>query len=183
MQSAASYPLLPQRAFAFAYNHSFAQLRLGARNNDWVRWVTEPIQFSGLCEQNAAAGGKSIVIMVWLYLLLGLVVGVLSGIIGIGGGVLLVPALIYLFHENQRQAQGTSLAALLAPVGALAFLEYYRAGEVNVKAAVFITIGFIIGGYFGGLSAQHIPETVLRRVFGVVLLALGLQMLFNWGPK
>jgi uncharacterized membrane protein YfcA len=121
--------------------------------------------------------------MAWLFLLLGLSVGVLSGIIGIGGGVLLVPALIYLFHQNQRVAQGTSLGALLAPVGALAFLEYYRAGEVNVKAAVWITVGFLIGGYFGGLSAQHIPENVLRRIFGVVLLLLGVQMLFSAGGK
>jgi uncharacterized membrane protein YfcA len=121
--------------------------------------------------------------MVWLYLLLGLSVGIFSGIVGIGGGVLLVPALIYLFHQNQRLAQGTSLGALLAPVGALAFLEYYRAGEVNVKAAVWITAGFLVGGYFGGLSAQHIPENVLRRIFAVVLLALGAQMLFSPAPK
>lgn len=121
--------------------------------------------------------------MAWLYLLLGLCVGVFSGIVGIGGGVLLVPALIYLFHQNQRVAQGTSLGALLAPVGALAFLEYYRAGAVNVKAAVWITVGFLIGGYFGGLSAQHIPEIMLRRIFGVALLILGAQMLLTGAPK
>ncbi len=120
--------------------------------------------------------------MVWLYLVLGVVVGIFSGIVGIGGGVLLVPALIYLFHQNQREAQGTSLGALLAPIGALAFLEYYRAGNVNVKAAFLIALGFLIGGYFGGMWAQHLPATVLRRVFAIVLLVLGAQMLLT-SPK
>ncbi len=119
--------------------------------------------------------------MAWLYLLLGIIVGIFSGIVGIGGGVLLVPALIYLFHQNQRQAQGTSLGALLAPIGALAFLEYYRAGNVNVKAAFLIALGFLIGGYFGGAFAQHLSETLLRRVFAIVLLALGAQMLLTSG--
>lgn len=122
-------------------------------------------------------------IMAWLYLLLGVTVGVFSGIVGIGGGVLLVPALIYLFHQSQHQAQGTSLGALLAPIGALAFLAYYRAGNVNVKAALLIALGFMIGGYFGGVFAQHLSETLLRRVFAVVLLGLGLQMLLSSGPK
>jgi uncharacterized membrane protein YfcA len=121
--------------------------------------------------------------MAWLYLLLGLVVGAFSGVVGIGGGVLLVPALIYLFHQNQREAQGTSLGALLAPIGALAFLEYYRAGNVNVKAAIMIALGFLIGGYFGGIFAQHIPASVLRRIFGIVLLVLGADMLLSSGPK
>src|SRR5215467_8505730 len=100
--------------------------------------------------------------MNWLYLLLGLVVGLLAGVVGTGGGVLIVPALVLLFGMNQRKAQGTSLGALLAPIGILAFWEYYKAGEVNVTAALLIALGFAIGGYFGGMWAQHIPETALR---------------------
>jgi uncharacterized protein len=115
--------------------------------------------------------------MNWLYLLLGLVVGLLSGIVGVGGGVLIVPALVLLFHMNQRKAQGTSLGALLAPIGILAFWEYYKAGEVNLTAALLIALGFAIGGYFGGLWAQHLPEVALRRFLGALMLVIGARML------
>ena len=101
--------------------------------------------------------------MTFLYILLGLVVGVFSGIVGIGGGILIIPALVYLFHMSQHKAQGTSLTALLAPIGALAFWEYYKAGNVDLKAGLLIALGFLVGGYFGGLWAQHLPEMVLRK--------------------
>ena len=114
-----------------------------------------------------------------LYVLLGILTGVLSGIVGIGGGVLIVPVLVYVFHYSQHKAQGTSLGALLAPIGLLAFAAYYRAGNVDVKAAMLIAAGFMIGGYFGGIWAQHIPEIVLRRIFGIVLLVLGAELLLN----
>jgi len=78
---------------------------------------------------------------------------------------------------NQRKAQGTSLAALLAPIGILAFWEYYKAGEVNVTAALLIAVGFAIGGFFGGLWAQRLPEAVLRRTLGVLMLVIGARLL------
>jgi uncharacterized membrane protein YfcA len=93
--------------------------------------------------------------MIFLYLLLGLIVGVLSGVVGIGGGILIVPVLVFFFHMSQHKAQGTSLGALLAPIGALAFWEYYKAGNADLKAALLIGLGFIVGGYFGGPWAQH----------------------------
>lgn len=114
-----------------------------------------------------------------LYALVGLVAGMLSGIIGIGGGIVIVPALVYLFQFSQHKAQGTSLGVLLAPAGLLAFIAYYRSGNVDVKAAVIIAIGFILGGYFGGSWAQQIPEIMLRRIFGFVLLALGAEMILR----
>ena|ERR1051326_3462512 len=117
--------------------------------------------------------------MIFLYLLLGLMVGVLSGIVGIGGGILIVPMLVYLFHMNQHKAQGTSLGALLAPIGALAFWEYYKAGNVDLKAALLIAVGFLIGGYFGGLWAQRLPEAALQRVFGSLLVVIGIRLLFS----
>jgi uncharacterized protein len=117
--------------------------------------------------------------MTFLYILLGLVVGALSGVVGIGGGVLIIPALTYFFHMSQHKAQGTSLGALLAPIGALAFWEYYKAGNADVKAALLIGLGFLIGGYFGGLWAQQIPELALRRIFGTLLAILGLRLLFG----
>lgn len=108
-----------------------------------------------------------------LFLLVGLAVGVLSGLVGIGGGILIIPILVYGFHMSQHKAQGTSLGALLAPIGLLAFIEYYRAGNVDVRAAVMIAIGFLVGGYFGGRWAQFIPELTLRRGFAVLLVASG----------
>ncbi|HEY1525820.1 MAG TPA: sulfite exporter TauE/SafE family protein [Candidatus Angelobacter sp.] len=117
--------------------------------------------------------------MIFLYLLLGLLVGAFSGIVGIGGGILIVPALVYFAHMSQHKAQGTSITALLAPIGALAFWEYYKSGNVDVKAGILIAAGFLIGGYFGGLWAQHIPEIELRRIFGILVVMIGIQLLLG----
>src|ERR1700732_2870433 len=117
--------------------------------------------------------------MTFLHILPGLAVGVLSGIVGIGGGIMIVPVLVYFLHMSQHRAQGTSLAALLAPVGALAFWEYYKAGNVNLKAGLLIATGFLIGGYFGGLWAQHLSEMVLRRAFGTLLVMIGIRLLLS----
>jgi uncharacterized membrane protein YfcA len=116
--------------------------------------------------------------MIWIVLLLGFVVGAFSGVIGIGGGVILVPALIWLFKMDQHKAQGTSLAALLLPVGILAFWSYYRAGNADLKIGMLLAAGFTFGGLFGGWGAQYIPELWLRRVFAVALMAIGTRMLF-----
>ena len=112
-----------------------------------------------------------------LFLLVGLVVGVLSGMVGLGGGVFIIPILVYGFKMSQHKAQGTSLGALLAPIGALAFWEYYKAGNVEVRASVMIAIGFLIGGYFGGRWAQHFSDATLRRGFAVLLIVVGIRML------
>jgi hypothetical protein len=114
--------------------------------------------------------------MLWLALVTGILIGVVSGMIGIGGGILLVPCLVYFFHMSQHKAQGTSLAALLLPVGLLAFWEYYRAGNADLKVGLVVAVGFFVGGYFGGAFAQQLPEMVLRKTFGVVLMAVGLRM-------
>lgn len=112
-----------------------------------------------------------------LILVLGVVVGVLSGVIGIGGGILIVPVLVYAYGMSQHRAQGTSLAALLAPVGVLAFLQYRRAGNVDMRIALLIAAGFLLGGWFGGGWAQQISELWLRRGFGMLMLLLGIKML------
>jgi uncharacterized protein len=117
--------------------------------------------------------------MNFLYLLLGLIIGALSGIVGIGGGIMMIPALVYLFHMNQHKAQGTSLGALLAPIGALAFWEYYKAGNVDIKAAVLIALGFLLGGYFGGHWAQRLSEAVLQKSFGTLLVIVGIWILLG----
>ena len=117
--------------------------------------------------------------MTLLALLIGLLVGAFAGVVGLGGGILLVPALVYFFHMSQHRAQGTSLAAMLAPVGILAFLEYYRHGNADLKTGLLLAAGFTVGAYFGGVGAQHVPELMLRRVFAVTLIIVGTRMLFG----
>jgi uncharacterized protein len=114
-----------------------------------------------------------------MILLVGLVVGLVSGVVGIGGGVLFVPALIWLLGMDQHKAQGTSLGALLAPVGIFAFYEYYRNGNADIRVAALLAAGFLVGGYFGAIGAQHIPEVWLRRIFALTLIAVGGHMWFS----
>lgn len=117
--------------------------------------------------------------MTWMILLVGLVVGMISGVVGIGGGVLFVPALIWLLGMDQHKAQGTSLGALLAPVGIFAFMEYYRKGNADLRVGLLLALGFLLGGYVGAVGAQHIPEVWLRRIFAVTLVAVGGRMWFS----
>ena len=109
-------------------------------------------------------------------LLLGLIIGMISGIIGIGGGAFLIPALIFFYGMSQKTAQGTSVATLLLPIGIFAFWTYYKAGHVDLKLALLIAIRFAIGGWFGGLWAQHLPDVVLRRGFALLLVALAIKL-------
>ena len=115
--------------------------------------------------------------MIWFYAVLGLLVGVLSGMVGIGGGIIIVPTLVYFAHMSQHRAQGTSLGALLLPIGAFAFWEYYKAGNVDVRAAIIIAVTFTIGGYFGGRFAQQVSEPALRKIFAVLLIGVAIRML------
>lgn len=117
--------------------------------------------------------------MTWIILLIGLAVGIFSGIIGLGGGILFIPALVWLLGMSQHKAQGTSLGALLAPVGILAFLEYYRKGNADIRVAALLAVGFFVGGYFGAAGAQYIPDIWLRRIFAVTLVLVGGRMLFE----
>jgi len=112
-------------------------------------------------------------------LVLGFLTGILSGRVGIGGGIIIIPALVYGFHMNQRRAQGTSIGVLLAPIGILAFVEYYKAGNVDVKIALLIALGFFFGAYFGGSWAQQIPQNVLRKMFAVLLAVTAAKMFFQ----
>lgn len=112
-------------------------------------------------------------------LTIGLVVGVISGLVGIGGGAFLIPALIYFFGMSQIKAQGTSLATLLLPIGIFAFVTYYKAGHVDFKMAVILAVGFAIGGWFGGTWAQHLPDVFLKRGFAVLLVLLAVKMAFS----
>lgn len=114
-----------------------------------------------------------------LNVLIGIFAGVFSGFFGIGGAVILVPALVYVFKFSQHFAQGTALAALLLPVGILAVIKYYQAGNVNIKTAVFISLGFFVGGFIGASIAHLVPQLLLRRMFGVLLLCVSIYMLLG----
>jgi len=112
------------------------------------------------------------------YLLLGLLAGILSGLIGIGGGIIIVPALVLLFGFSQHQAQGTTLALLIPPIGILAAWAYYQQGYVNLKVAAIICAGFFLGGFLGAKLATSLPSLVLEKIFGVALLLIAFKMIF-----
>jgi uncharacterized membrane protein YfcA len=112
-------------------------------------------------------------------LLLGVVIGIISGLIGIGGGAFLIPALIYFYGMSQIKAQGTSIATLLLPIGAFAFWTYYKAGHVNIKVALLVAAGFAVGGWVGGAWAQHLSPLILRRSFAALLILLAAKLLIT----
>ena len=112
-------------------------------------------------------------------LLLGVAIGVVSGLVGIGGGALLIPALVFGYGMTQHKAQGTSLATMLLPIGFFAFWKYYKAGDVDLRLAILIALGFALGGWVGGAWAVHISDIALRRGFAIVLIVVAVRMLFK----
>lgn len=113
------------------------------------------------------------------YILLGLFAGAISGLIGIGGGIIIVPALIYLFGLSQHHAQGTTLALLIPPIGLLAAWTYYKHGYVNLSIAIFVCLGFFIGGLLGAKLGVRFSNETLEKIFGFVLVLVGLYMIFK----
>jgi hypothetical protein len=118
-------------------------------------------------------------ISIFLFLLLGLITGIFSGLIGIGGAIIIIPSLVLLFGMSQHTAQGTTLALMVPPIGLLAAWTYYRAGYVDLKVAALICLGFFVGGFIGARFVTDIPDLLLRRIFGVVLLLAALKMIFT----
>jgi uncharacterized membrane protein YfcA len=111
--------------------------------------------------------------------LIGLSAGIVSGMLGVGGAIIIVPALVFFFGMTQHQAQGTSLAVLLFPVGFLAFWNYYKQGYVNFKIALVVILAFFIGGYLGSVIAVQVPEKLLKTGFGILIILLGFRMVFG----
>ena len=110
---------------------------------------------------------------------IGIAAGILAGMVGIGGGIIIVPALVYFFKMDQHTAQGTSLAVLLPPTGLLAFWRYYQAGHVDVKIGALIIIGLLLGGWLGGGWAQQLSGPTLRKGFAVMMMLAALKMFFQ----
>jgi uncharacterized membrane protein YfcA len=114
-----------------------------------------------------------------LLIAIGLFAGVLSGLFGIGGGVVIVPALIYVAGFRQHVATGTSLAVLLPPIGLAAAWEYYRHGNVNIRAAAIIAVAVLIGGWLGAVIANRMAGPQLRLAFGVFVVGLGVYLIYG----
>ncbi len=114
-----------------------------------------------------------------LLILIGLAAGAMSGFIGIGGGVIMVPAMVYILGMNQHMAQGTSLLLMLPPIGILAFLNYYKAGQVNWTYGIIIALAFVVGGYFGSKIALKLSPAIVKLVFGVLMLYISIKMIYS----
>jgi len=114
-----------------------------------------------------------------ILLALGLIAGVLSGMIGIGGGIVIVPVLVYFLGFSQQEAQGTTLAMFLPPIGILAVYNYYKAGYVDIKAALIIGITFIVGSYVGSKISISLDQSIVKRIFGIIILLISLKMIFT----
>lgn len=110
---------------------------------------------------------------------IGLIAGIASGFVGIGGGVIIVPSLVYIIGLTPLQAQGTSVALMLPPIGILAFMEYYRSGNVNIWFAIVIASAFIIGGLFGAKFAQKLDQNLIKLIFGGVMILAAIKLIID----
>jgi hypothetical protein len=113
-----------------------------------------------------------------IVIIIGLVAGMLGGMVGIGGGLVIVPALMYFLAFSQHQAQGTSLGLLVLPVAILAVLNYYKSGYVDFRVVGLLAIGFVVGSYFGSKMALSVPQLTLKRIFAIFMIVIALKMLF-----
>ena len=114
-----------------------------------------------------------------ILVIIGLLSGLLSGIFGIGGAIIVIPALVFVIGLSQHEAQGTSLAFMLPPVGILAAWNYYKEGYVNWKLALVLSLTFFVGAYLGSRFSVNISDRTLRRMFGILLLAVSIKMIFS----
>ena len=115
---------------------------------------------------------------IMLVIFIGLAAGILGGMVGVGGGIIVVPALIFFLGFTQHQACGTSLAMMLPPVGILAVINYYKKGALDVRIAALLAVGFLAGGYLGSRLSLGMAQETVKKVFAVVMIAMALKMLF-----
>jgi len=113
-----------------------------------------------------------------IVILIGIAAGMLSGLVGVGGGLIVVPALVFFLGFSQHNAQGTSLGLLLLPAGILAVLQYYKHGDIDVKAVAILAVGFVIGGYYGSKLALSLPQDTIKKIFAIFMIIVAVKMLF-----
>lgn len=114
-----------------------------------------------------------------LLVVIGILAGIIAGGMGVGGGIIIVPALVFFFGMSQHQAQGTSLAVLLPPISLLAVFKYQKEGYIDYKFAIILALAFFLGSYLGGLFAVNLPAKTLKKLFGVLMLIAGIKMIFG----
>jgi uncharacterized membrane protein YfcA len=114
-----------------------------------------------------------------IVIVIGIITGIMAGMLGIGGAIIMIPALVLMLGFSQQTAQGTSLAVMLPPIGIIAAFNYYKAGYVNIKIALILAVAFIVGSYFGSKIALNLPQPVLKKIFGILLLLVAAKMLFS----
>lgn len=114
-----------------------------------------------------------------ILIIIGLITGAFSGILGIGGGVIVIPALVLMLNYSQKLAQGTSLAMLLPPIGLLAAYNYYKAGYVDIKAAVILIITFIIGSYISSKFAVQLSDAIIKKIFAIFLIVYAIKLILE----
>jgi uncharacterized protein len=117
-----------------------------------------------------------------ILIIIGLMAGIFGGMFGVGGAIVMIPAMVYFLGVDQHTAQGTSLAVMLPPIGLFAAYNYYKDGQVNIWYAAIIAITFMIGGYFGSKIALHLPEQLMKRIFAVFLILVALKLIFSKQP-
>jgi uncharacterized protein len=117
--------------------------------------------------------------VIFILIAIGILTGVMAGMLGIGGAIIMIPALVFLLGLSQQTAQGTSIAVMLPPVGIIAAYNYYKAGHVDIKYAVVLAICFLVGSYFGSKLALNLPQVMLKRIFGILLLLVAARMLLS----
>jgi uncharacterized membrane protein YfcA len=121
---------------------------------------------------------KMSVSTILILLVIGTITGVMAGMLGIGGGLVVIPALVMIMGMSQQSAQGTSLAMMLPPIGILAAYNYYKAGHVDIRIALLLALAFIAGSYFGSKLAIRLPQELMKKIFGIFLLLVAIKMLF-----
>ena len=120
---------------------------------------------------------KMTVEIILLLTVIGLAAGILSGLVGVGGGIIVVPALVFFLGFTQQQAQGTSLGLLLLPVGILAVLNYYKQGHIDIRVVGIMAIAFVVGGWLGSKWALSLPEEVVKKIFAIILFYSAIKMM------
>jgi uncharacterized protein len=122
---------------------------------------------------------KMSISMLLILIVIGIITGFMAGMLGIGGAIIMIPALVFFLGITQQTAQGTSLAVMLPPVGIIAAYNYYKAGQVNIKFAILLAVFFLVGSYFGSKMALNMPQALLKKIFGVLLLLVAAKILLS----
>ena len=113
-----------------------------------------------------------------IIIMVGIAAGMLGGLVGVGGGIIIVPALIYFLGMDQKTAQGTSLGLIMLPVGILGVLQYYKQGHVDFRVVGVLAIGFFVGSFFGSKIALSLPQETVKRVFAILMILIAIKLLF-----